>query len=251
MSSLRSSDLGFIADSLVLKNGPPPKQRHKAALIIISSFLVVLLLVPWLCQNHENAKTSVGGNQASDSSNGSYLLREYSLDETARETNGTSTSFFFETADLPFNLSSLRFGDFREDTQHIYTYYAGSGITLNATGTSARIFLRESNWKLICGAFYHGQGVVAFNGQTTTYSKSDASTAYNGTDIMVQDWKNGDWTPCDGALVEHPRNVTFDKAEFYLLVYEPGSTEQIPEFSSVAFVVPLAAVMILIRRRSP
>ena len=136
------------------------------------------------------------------------------------------------------------------DSQHSATYYAGSGVLLNSSGTKAWIALAEGNGKLVSRVFYRGQTMVVLNGQTTTYINSSRPAAYNGTDLMVQDWRNGNWTPNDGIIIEHPKNVTISGARFYLAVYQPGVSAQMPEFDLLLPVMGFVAIaFVLIRRR--
>ena len=72
--------------------------------------------------------------------------------------------------------------------------------------------------------------------------------AYDGTDLMVQDWRNGNWTPSDGIIIEHPKNVTISGATFYLAVYQPGVSAQMPEFDLLAAAASVFVMVLLARR---
>jgi len=176
------------------------------------------------------------------------MFKVYALNHTSTRAVSNGTALFFDTARLQVNFSTVQFGDYRTDSRYSATYYAGSGVLLNSSGTNAWIALAESNGKLVSRVFYRGQTMVAFNGQTTTYINSSRPVAYNGTDLMVQDWRKGNWTPNDGIVIEHPKNVTLSGATFYLAVYQPGVSAQMPEFDLIPAVASVFVVVLLARR---
>jgi hypothetical protein len=68
-------------------------------------------------------------------------------------------------------------------------------------------------------------------------------------EIPAHDWKDGSWLPESGILIEHPANVTITRATIDLMVFEPSSTTDIPEFTPVHASVAAAALILLMRRR--
>jgi hypothetical protein len=210
------------------------------------AFLLASLLHPIPGKASETSTDSAAPPPA----NNSYVFKVYALNHTSTRAVSNGTALFFDIAQLPVNFSSVQFGDYRMDSQYRATYYAGSGVLLNSSGTNAWIALTEGNEKLVSRVFYRGQTTVALNGQTTTYINSSRPAAYDGTDLMVQDWRNGNWTPNDGIIIEHPKNVTISGARFYLAVYQPGVSAQIPEFDLLPAVASIFVVVILARRRT-
>ena len=200
------------------------------------------------------ASETSNDSAAPSPANNSYVFKVYALNHTSIRAVSNGTALSFDIAQLPINFSRVQFGDYRIDSQYSATYYAGSGILLNSSGTNAWIALAEGNGKLVSRVFYRGQTMVVLNGQTTTYINSSRPAAYNGTDLMVQDWRNGNWTPNDGMIIEHPKNVTISGATFYLAVYRPGVSAQLPEFQSVLFPIAglamIAVVVIGQKRKS-
>lgn len=195
-----------------------------------------------------NARETSTDSAAPAPANNSYVFKVYALNHTSTRAVSNGTALLFDISQLPVNFSRVRFGDYRTDSQYSATYYAGSGILLNSSGTNAWIALAEGTGKLVSRVFYRGQTMVAFNGQTTTYINSSRPVAYDGTDLMVQDWRNGDWTPSDGIVIEHPKNVTISGARFYLAVYQPGVSAQMPEFDLIPAVASVFVVVLLARR---
>jgi hypothetical protein len=179
----------------------------------------------------------------------SYDFRVHALNCTYQAPTQTGTLFRFDTTDLPFEFSTVSFCDYRTDTSFSHKYYAGSGILVNANGTNATITLRESTGRLVSRIDYHGQPQVVFNGkiESVTYPKN--ATTYEGTDQMIQDWRNETWTPDDGIVVEHPNNVTMSGASFFLMTLEPMVTTEVPEFESLLPVVAVLSILLLLRRR--
>jgi hypothetical protein len=223
--------------------------RHKnRATIAISILGLALLLASLLHSVPGKASETSTESPAPSPANDSYVFKVYALNHTSTRAVSNGTALFFDIAQLPVNFSRVRFGDYRMDSQYSATYYAGSGILLNSSGTNAWIALAEGNGKLVSRVFYRGQTMVALNGQTTTYINSSRPAAYNGTDLMVQDWRNGNWTPNDGIIIEHPKNVTISGARFYLAVYQPGVNAQMPEFDLLPAVVSVFVVVVLARR---
>jgi len=208
------------------------------------AFLLASLLHPIPGKASETSTDSSAPSPA----NNSYMFKVYALNHTSTRAVSNGTALFFDTAQLQVNFSTVQFGDYRMDSRYSGTYYAGSGVLLNSTGTNAWIALAESSGKLVSRIFYHGQTMVVLNGETTTYINSSRPVAYDGTDLMVQDWRNGVWTPNDGVIIEHPKNVTISGARFYLAVYQPGVSAQMPEFDLLPAVVSVFVVVLLVRR---
>ena len=247
MAPFTSSSRGLIADLHPQRTERCSRRKSRAAIAISLlglAFLLVSLLHPI---PGKASKTSTDGAAPSPANN-SYVFKVYALNHTSTKAVSNGTAFFFDIAQLPVNFSGLQFGDYRMDSRYSATYYAGSGVLLNSTGTNAWIALAEGNGKLVSRVFYRGQTIVALNGQTTTYINISRPAAYNGTDLMVQDWRNGNWTPNDGIIIEHPKNVTISGARFYLAVYQPGVSAQMPEFDLLPAVMSVFVVVLLARR---
>jgi hypothetical protein len=244
-----SSSRGLIADLRPQQSGRCSRRKSHAAVaisILGLAFLLASLLHPIPGKASETSTDSA----APPPTNNSYAFKVYALNYTSTRTVSNGTALFFDIAQLPVNFSSVQFGDYRMDSQYRATYYAGSGVLLNSSGANAWIALTEGNGKLVSSVFYRGQTTVALNGQTTTYINSSRPAAYDGTDLMVQDWRNGNWTPNEGIVIEHPKNVTISGARFYLAVYQPGVSAQIPEFDLLPAVASIFVVVILARRRT-
>jgi hypothetical protein len=209
------------------------------------AFLLASLLHPIPGKASETSTDSSAPTPA----NNSYVFKVYALNHTSTRAVSNGTALFFDIAQLPVNFSIMQFGDYRTDARYNSIYYAGSGILLNSSGTNAWITLREGDGRLVSSIFYHGEALVVFNGQTTTYVNCDRPAVFDGTDMIVQDWRNGNWTPNHGIIIEHPKNVTISGATFYLAVYQPGVSAQMPEFDLLPAVVSVFVVVILARRR--
>jgi hypothetical protein len=209
---------------------------------------LAFLLASLLHTIPDKASETSTDSAAPSPANNSYVFKVYALNHTSTRAVSNGTALFFDLIQLPFNFNGVQFGDYRMDSQCSATYYAGSGVLLNSSGTNAWIALAEGNGKLVSRVFYRGQTTVALNGQTTTYINSSRPAAYNGTDLMVQDWRNGNWTPNDGIIIEHPKNVTISGATFYLAVYQPGVSAQMPEFDLLPAVLSVFVVVVLVRR---
>jgi hypothetical protein len=223
--------------------------RHKnRATIAISILGLALLLASLLHSVPGKASETSTESPAPSPANDSYVFKVYALNHTSTRAVSNGTALFFDMAQLQVNFSRVRFGDCRMDSEYSATYYAGSGILLNSSGTNAWITLREGDGKLVSNVFYHGQPLVVFNGQTMTYVNCDRPAVFDGTDMIVQDWRKGNWTPNDGIVIEHPKNVTISGARFYLAVYQPGVNAQMPEFDLLPAVVSVFVVVVLARR---
>jgi hypothetical protein len=244
-----SSSRGLIADLHSPRNVICSRRKSRAAVAISVlglAFLLASLLHPIPGKASETSTDSAAPSPA----NNSYMFKVYALNHTSTRMVSKGTALFFDTAQLQVNFSTVQFGDYRMDSRYSATYYAGSGVLLNSSGTNARIALAESNGKLVSSIFYRGQTMVAFNGQTTTYVNSSRPVAYDGTDLIVQDWRNGSWTPNDGIIIEHPKNVTISAARFYLAVYQPGVSAQMPEFDLLLPMLGFVAIVLVLIRRS-
>jgi hypothetical protein len=121
------------------------------------------------------------------------------------------------------------FGDFRNDDSFVATYYGGSGILLDAEGSNGRICLRECGGKIAASIDYAGQALVVFGGETV-YMSYPGMVTFDGVDMMIQDWRSGNWSPSDGILMEHPANITLSYARFFVMLFVPAYNPTIPEF---------------------
>jgi len=248
VAPVTSSSRGLIADihpTPCVRCGRRKSHAAIAISILGLGFVLAALLHPIPGKAGETSTDS----SAPFPTNNSYMFKVYALNHTSTRAVSNGTALFFDLAQLPINFIGVRFGDYRKDTQYSATYYAGSGVLLNASGSNAWIALAEGNGKLVSSVFYRGQNIVALNGQTTTYINSSRPAAYNGTDLMVQDWRNGNWTPNDGIIIEHPKNVSISSARFYLAVYQPSVSAQMPEFGLIPAVTSIVVVIILVGRR--
>jgi hypothetical protein len=242
-----SPSRGFTAD-LHPQQSRRCSRRKNRAVVAISILGLAFLLASLLHPIPSKASETSTDSAAPPPANNSYVFKVYALNYTSTRAVSNGTALFFDISQLPVNFSSVQFGDYRMDSQYRATYYAGSGVLLNSSGTNAWISLTEGNGKLVSRVFYRGQTTVALNGQTTTYINSNRPAAYDGTDLMVQDWRNGSWTPNDGIVIEHPKNVTISGARFYLAVYQPSVNAQVPEFDLLRGVACVFLVVVLVRR---
>ena len=201
--------------------------------------LFIGVLLPHNHNGSSNSNSSVGEAKTTG-----YEFKVYALNATAMTRALDCTEFLFRASDLPFDFGSISFGDFRSDTNRTLIYYAGSGMLVNATGENATITLRENNGKTVSKINYGGQDQIVFNGEVKSVTYPRPMTTYNGTDLLVQDWRNGIWTPSDGIMVEHPGNVTVESASFFLMVHEPQGTYEVPEFGNI--ISPLLALLVMV-----
>jgi hypothetical protein len=244
-----SPSRGFVADLLMPRVRRAGRHKNRAT-IAVSILGLAFLLASLLHSIPGKASETSTESPAPIPANDTYAFRVYPLNHTSTKTVGNGTAFLFDVAQLPINFSVVKFGDYKTDASYNSIYFAGSGILLNSSGTNAWIILREGNGKLVSNVFYHGQSTVVFNGQTTTYANCGRPAIYNGIDIMVQDWRKGNWTPNDGIIVEHPNNVTISGARFYLAVYQPAVSAHMPEFELLPAVACIFVVVILARRHT-
>lgn len=238
------SDRGFTADVqprvITVKRG---KRGCKVPVLLAFgvSIAIMLAVLPSLGKTD-----TLDGSSSSDTSEGlRYDFRVHALNLTSMVRAAGGTIFKFRTADLPFDFSTVCFGDHRSDPTFSRTYYGGSGILVDAAGTSAVMTLKESTGRFISCVSYSGQAQVVFNGRVESVTYPTNTTTYHGTDQIVQDWRNGTWDPQDGVLVEHPSNIILSGAKFYLMTLEPSGITDIPEFDLVPMVGAVAAISLL------
>ena len=221
-----------------------------AILGLCSAFIVMFLLVisTGITDKTNSASLQPTSSEGSSITEKEYQFIVYTLNETTRIKRDNGTFFSFSVEALPFEFDTIQFGDFRADSLHCCTYYGGSGILVDASGADAVIMLRESNGKLISTINYHGQNPIVFNGETRFASYPNATSAYCGTDEMIQDWREGAWSPSDGILLEHSGNVSLASSRFFLLVLEPVANMNLPEFDVVPAVVAASFVILITAR---
>lgn len=249
MAPFTSGDRGFVADLIVprVRRAGRHKSRAIIAVCILGlAFLFVSVFHPVPSKASETSTESPAPTTANDM----YAYQAYSLNHTSTKAVTNGTAFFFDSAQLPVNFSVVKFGDYRTDALYNSTYFAGSGILLNSSGTNAWITVKEGNGKLVGNVFYHGQSLVIFNGQTTTFVNTGLPAIFEGADMMVQDWRKGNWTPSEGIIIEHPNNVTISGARFYLAVYQPASSAHMPEFELLPAIVCVLVAIFLARRNT-
>ncbi len=242
--TLTSTDRGFVADTRYSRPNKFTKRRSNKAAILITlgaiSMIAIFALAP-LGHGSSGVRDSSAGTTAKDP----YEFRVYSMNTTTMARLDAGTAFVFTESDLPFVFSSLLFGDFRADTNHSHLYYAGSGMLVSATGASATVRLSEGNGKVISSADYRGQDQIVFNGEVKSVTYPQTTTTYSGTDLMIQDWRTGAWSPENGILVEHPANVTLQSASFYIMTIEPRGTLEIPELPPVMIGATMALMIMI------
>jgi hypothetical protein len=240
MGALISADHGFIADSHRSVSEKRRKPSWRGLVVIASILLSVVLAALTISQN-----VPIGSVDTKDTksvpANNSYEFRVYALNQTSSMTTENGTCFCFDIGDLPFDLCSLQFGDFRTDTSYSLKYFGGSGILVSACGENATLVIRECTGRLISEVRYHGQGLIVLSGETK-YCSYPSGASWNGTDAIVQDWRGGTWAPGDGILIEHPENVSLSDAKFYVMVFEPAGSMLLPECE----VVPVIALTLLL-----
>jgi hypothetical protein len=172
-----------------------------------------------------------------------YMFRIYALNETQRIVGGGGTFFSFNEKDFPHEARAVRFGDHRNDTEYSSVYFCGSGILVMASGGCCTVSLRGPGGALISEFVYCGQNLVAIGGEEH-YTSHPETLVHSGTNILVNDWVEGSWAPGKGVLVEHPSDVTFANATFYMMVFEPASSMDIPEFGSLVVSIGGTAILV-------
>lgn len=166
--------------------------------------------------------------------------RVFRIGEQSRVDGTDTTAIRFASNALPFRLENIVFGDYSSEPVLGTTYYAGSGMILNVTGPSGNITLKEPAGKLIRLIHYEGQATIVLNGETTYTSTKTTGTQYEGTDILVQDWLKGTWSPETGVVLERPAGMTIVDSELYLMVFQ--SQASVPEFG----LLPVVGLTVLI-----
>jgi len=250
MPPLVPNDNGFTADMRVTLDPPKRRWRHgpvMALAVIVASLVLGITLSP---TTDDEAVTETNNSQQSVVQV-NYQWKVYVLNQTERSEATNGTTFSFNNDDLPQEFGTILFGDFRTDTYGQGTYYGGCGILVEASGASETITLREIDGKFVSSVQYNGQDPVVFSGERRSVSYPNLTTSYYGTDLIVQDWRNGTWSPDQGILVEHPVDVTMVGSEFYLMLFEPESDIEIPEFQDLPLVLALTlGVMAIVSRRN-
>jgi hypothetical protein len=217
----------------------------------IALIVVFLVLGITLIPNLEQEAVSEANNSQQSVVQINYQWKVYVLNQTDRSEAANGTTFSFDNDDLPQEFSTILFGDFRADPYGQGTYYGGCGILVEASGASQTITLREIDGKFVSSVLYNGQDPVVFSGERRSVSYPNMTTSYYGTDLIVQDWRNGTWSPDRGILVEHPVDVTMVESEFYLMLFEPEGDLDIPEFYDLPLVLALTlGVMTIVSRRN-
>ena len=226
--------------------------KNRFALAFISSLVVAFIFLSQLIQGLGEQEQVDGEKSSVKPSDNCYEMRVYALNHTEMNSTSTGTLFRFDAQDLPFEFGSLRFGDFREDTEYSSRYYAGMGLLAGADGSNATVTLREGNGNLIQEIAYHGQPLIALGGLESISRDKNGSVmdhSWGSMAIPARDWKDGSWIPESGILIEHPANVTITKATIHLMVFEPTSNTDIPEFTPLYAIMVAAVLILMIRRR--
>jgi hypothetical protein len=89
-----------------------------------------------------------------------------------------------------------------------------------------------------------------FNGKVVSVTYPANLTTYEGTEQMIQDWRDTIWSPGEGVIVEHPSNVSLTDAKFYVMTLEPVALTEIPEYPLIPILGAVMAVFVLARRTS-
>jgi len=180
-----------------------------------------------------------------------YDLAVHTLNHTSRVSNDTATVFTFNADQLPFDFGSLLFGEFRGDSEYSSTYYAGMSLLAWANGPNASIDFLECGGKPIEEISYQGQSLVVLNSWESISKDCQGRTIdhrWGSMQIAAYDWRDGCWSPEQGIEIEHPEGVTVSGVTLCLMVYEPGSSTDIPELGPVSACVALAVVVMIARR---
>jgi hypothetical protein len=215
-------------------------RRYLSSLVALG-VISLLISLAYFAQGSMDAK-ELRANPEPDSVNMvGPGFKVYSLGELSRTEALNQVSISFSTTGLPFDFTSLVFGDYETNPVVGTTYYAGSGMILNVSGPGGNVTLKEQNGKVIRVIQYQGQTSIVLNGETVYTSTPTATTHYEGTDILVQDWLKGTWSPQEGVVLERPTGMTIETSEFYLMVFQPPAT--VPEFGALPIV---ATVMMII-----
>ena len=235
----------FVADvrESPVRAAAPVKQRQPRRFVssLLALGLISLLVSTAYFAQGNIATEKVETSPDPDSTNKiGPGFKVYGLRELSRTEGTNQTSISFTTRTLPFDFNSLVFGDYASNPKIGATYYAGSGMILNVSGPSGNVTLKDMSGRVIRSVCCQGQASIVFNGETVYTSTPKATTTYEGTDILVQDWLKGTWSPEEGVVLERPTGMTIDNSEFYLMVFQPPAA--VPEFG----VFPAAAVMIVI-----
>ena len=164
----------------------------------------------------------------------------YSMRGTCSNTGTNVTSVTFDSSELPFEFTSLLFSSLQGGSVSGATSYAGSGMILNVTGPHGSITMKEQSGKVIRTLQYQGQPTLVFNGETAYTATPKAYAEFEGTEILIQDWLKGTWSPEAGVVLERPTGMTIDTSEFYLMVFQPQAP--VPEFG----MFPLVALTVVV-----
>lgn len=247
MRSLEPTDHGFVAD---VHSTPAQRRRRRGhrGLLLIAFIAIAVIVGTQSTQVLFDADTAADEQPEAAIPDNAYEFKVYALNQSRAAHRGSLTQFCFDSGDLPISIAAVNLGDFRKDAEFQETYYGCSGILVNATGSNAVITMRESSGKFIGTVEYKGQDPVVFGSSAWSTSDSTAKT-FDGTDVLVIDWRTGNWTPEDGVIVEHPSNVTVSKARLFVMVFAPGYSQEIPEFDAVFASVLLVAIFLVASKR--
>ena len=248
---LTPSDRGFVGDRGTSRRTEHVKRKRSKGAFLVAICLVSVVAVCALAPMRHGS-SEISDSSTSPATSAPYQFKVYAMNATATARLDGGTALVFELSDLPFEFSSLCFGDFRTDTNLSHIYYAGSGLLVNASGQYATVTLKEDNGKAISSVDYRGQNEIVFNGEVKSMTYPQKTATYSGTDQMIQDWRNAAWSPADGIFLEHPDNVTVLSASFFVMTIESQAGTEIPEFSStiiaLATMLIIATVMIVRKR---
>lgn len=233
---------------------PRPRSGKRVTIVAVVLGFVAVLLLQMVPDAEEGDAASAQETVAEQDIN-TYVFAVYGLNHTERIPTGTGTLFTFDSGQLPFDFSKLDYGEFRGDTEFTSRYYAGMSLLVRAEGANASIRFLEGNGKSVEQIAYQGQSLIVLNGWESTSRDSKGKVIDNvwgSMQIVAYDWRDGLWCSETGIMVEHPANVTVSGASLCLMVYEPGSGTEIPEFGPVSACGALAIlVMLLTRRKRP
>lgn len=243
---------GFVADlresSTKNARSEEPRQHHNYVSIVVAFGLLFLLVTSaYLAQGI--AVDNVDQTDASQDSvsRAGPAFTVYSMRGTYSSIGANMTSVTFDSSDLPFEFTDLLFSNPQGGSVPGATYYAGSGMIFNVTGPDGNVTMKEHGGKVIRTLQYQGQLSIVFNGEAAYTATPKAYAEFEGTEILVQDWLKGTWSPEMGVVLERPTGMTIDTSEFYLMVFQPQAP--VPEFGTFPLVVLMVVVVGVVASR--
>jgi hypothetical protein len=217
------------------------RQHHSYVLNVVAlGILFLLISSAVIAQGIAVDKTKQTDSSQDSVANAGPAFTVYSMRGICSNIGTAATSVTFDSSELPFEFTSLLFNTLQGGSVPGATYYAGSGMILNATGPNGNITMKEQSGKIIRTLQYQGQPSIVLNGEAAYTTTPKAYAEFEGTEILIQDWLKGTWSPEKGVVLERPTGMTIDTSEFYLMVFQPQAP--VPEFG----MFPLVALMVVV-----